>query len=52
MAHITYGKIKTNMFLLWAGSDTEDIYKNLHISSTQQYDNDAIFEAILHGPEL
>ena len=29
MAHITNGKFKTNMFLIWAGPDGEDIYENL-----------------------
>ena len=29
MAHITNGKVKTNMFLIWAGPDDEDIYENL-----------------------
>ena len=31
MAHITNDKVKTNMFLIWAGPDAEDIYKNLHL---------------------
>ena len=44
MAHITNGKVKTNMFLIWAGPDGEDIYENLQLSSTQQYDIDAVLE--------
>ena len=45
MAHITDGKVKTNMFLIWAGSDGEDVYKNLQLSPSQQYNLDAVFEA-------
>ena len=33
------------MFLIWAGPDAEDSYENLHLSSTQQYDIDAVLEA-------
>ena len=45
VAHITNDKVKTNMFLIWAGPDTEDIYKHLHLSSSQQYNLDAVLEA-------
>ena len=45
MAHITNGKIKTNMFLIWARPDGEDISENLQLSSSQQYNLDAVFEA-------
>ena len=45
VAHITNGKVKTNMFLIWVGSDAEDMYKNLHLSSRQQYDIGAVLEA-------
>ena len=45
MAHITNDKVKTNMFLIWAGPDGEDIYKNLQLSQSQQYNLDAVFEA-------
>ena len=45
MAHITNDKVKTSMFLIWAGPDAEDIYKNLHLSSSQQYNLDAVLEA-------
>ena len=45
MAHITNRKVKTNMFLIWARPDGEDIYKNLRLPSTQQYDMSVIFEA-------
>ena len=46
MAHITNGKVKTNMFLIWVGPDAKDINKNLHLSSTQQYDIDAVLGSI------
>ena len=45
MAHITNGKVKTSMFLIWAGPDGEGIYENLRLPSTQQYDMNVIFEA-------
>ena len=45
MAHITNDKVKTNMLLIWAGPDAEDIYENLHLSLSQQYNLDAVFEA-------
>ena len=45
MAHIMSGKVKTNMFLIWEGPDGEDIYENLQLSSTQQLNIDAVFEA-------
>ena len=45
MAHITNGKVKTDMFLIWAGPNTEDICENLHLASTQQYNIDAVLEA-------
>ena len=44
MAHITNEKVKTNMFLIWARPDGEDIYENLQLSPSQQYNLDAVFE--------
>ena len=44
MAHITNDKVKTNMFLIWAGPDAENIYENLHLFSLQQYNLDAVLE--------
>ena len=41
MAHISNDKVKTNMFLIWAGPDAKNIYKNLHLPSSQQYNLDA-----------
>ena len=45
MAHISNDKFKTNMFLIWAGPDAEDICENLHLSSSQQYNLNAVLEA-------
>ena len=45
MAYISNDKVKTNMFLIWAGPDAKDIYENLHLSSSQQYNLDAALEA-------
>ena len=45
MAHITNDKVKTTMFLIWAGPDAEDIYENLHLSSSQQYNLNAVLKA-------
>ena len=45
MAHITNGKVKTNMFLIWAGPDGEDVCENLQLSLSQQYNLDAVFKA-------
>ena len=45
MAHVTSGKVKTNMFLIWAGPDGEDIHENFRLSSSQQYDMYVTFEA-------
>ena len=45
MAYITNGEVKTNMFLIWAGPDGEDIFENLQLSPSQQYNLDAVFEA-------
>ena len=44
MAHITNGKVKMNMFLIWAGPDGEDVYENLQLSPSQQYSLDAVLK--------
>ena len=31
MCHITSGKVKTNMLLIWAGPDSEDIYDSFSL---------------------
>ena len=41
----TNDKVKTNMFLIWAGPNGEDVFKNLQSSPSQQYNLDAVFEA-------
>ena len=40
MCHITSGKVKTSMLLIWAGPDGEDIYKNFNLLPHQKYDVD------------
>ena len=44
MAHITNGKVKTNMFLIWAGPNGENKYENLQLSPSQQYNLDAVLK--------
>ena len=44
MAHITSGKVKTNMFLIWCGPDREDIYDNFEPEQDEMYDIDHIME--------
>ena len=46
MAYIANVKVKTNMFLIWAGPDGQDVYENLQLSLSQQYNLDAVFEAL------
>ena len=38
MYHITSGKVKTNMLLIWAGPDGEDIYDNFNLQPHQAND--------------
>ena len=45
VAHITNDKVKTNMFLIWAGPDAKDMDENLHLALSQQYNLDAVLEA-------
>ena len=44
MAHITSGKVKTNMFLIWCGPDGEDIYDNSELEKDEMYDIDHIIQ--------
>ena len=44
MAHVPDGKIKTNMFLIWAGPDNEDIYDNFKLPPNHQYDVDYVLD--------
>ena len=50
--HITNGKVKTNMFLIWAGPNGEDVFENIQLSPSQQYDRNAVFEAFERYCEL
>ena len=40
MAHVTSGKVKTNMFLIWCGPDEEDIRDNFELTEDEMYDID------------
>ena len=36
MCHISSGKVKMSMLLIWAGPDGEDIYDNFNLPHTRQ----------------
>ena len=38
MCHITSGKVKTSMLLIWARPDGEDIYESFNLSPNQKND--------------
>ena len=44
MAHVTSGKVKSNMFLIWCGPDGGDIYDNFELEEDEMYDIDHIME--------
>ena len=44
MAHITSGKVKTNMFLIWCGPDGEDIYDSFELEEHEMYNTDHIMD--------
>ena len=44
MTHITSGKVKTNMFLIWCQPDGEDIYDNFELEEDEMYDIDHIMQ--------
>ena len=44
MAHVTSGKVKTKMFLIWCGPDGEDIYDNFELTEDEMYDIDYVME--------
>ena len=44
MAHITNGKVKTNMFIIWCGPDGEDMYDNFELEEHEMYDIELIME--------
>ena len=44
MCHITSGKVKTSMLLIWAGPDRDDIYENFNLQSHLRHDVDHVFQ--------
>ena len=44
MCHITSGKVKTSMLLIWARPDGEDIYKNFNLPPHLRHDVDHVFK--------
>ena len=44
MCHIKSGKVKTSMFLIWAGSDGEDIYESFNLSPHQANDIELVMQ--------
>ena len=44
MYHITSGKVKTSMLLIWAGPDGEDIYENFNLPPHLKHDVDHVFK--------
>ena len=44
MAHVTSGKVKTNMFLIWCGPNREDIYDNFQLNDNEMHDIDYVME--------
>lgn len=44
MAHITSGKVKTSMFLIWASPDRQDIYENVTLTPTQKYNIETVMQ--------
>ena len=44
MAHVTSGKVKTNMFLIWCSPDGEDICDNFKLEEPEIYNTDHIMD--------
>ena len=44
MAHITSGKVKTNMLLICCRPDGEDIHDNFKLDEDEMYDIDQIMQ--------
>ena len=44
MCHITSGKVKTSMLLIWAGPDGEDIYEGFNLLPHQENDVDFVLQ--------
>ena len=46
MCHITSGKVKTSMLLIWAGLDGEDIYENFNLPPPFKIQCGPCFQAV------
>ena len=46
MCHITSGKVKTSMLIIWAGSDGEDIYESCNLQPHQANDVDYVLQKV------
>ena len=46
MCHITSGKVKTSMLLIWSGPDGEDIYDNFNLPPHQANDVNYVLQQI------
>ena len=46
ICHITNGKVKTNMFLIWAGADGEDIYDSFNLPPAQKYNIELVMQRL------
>ena len=44
MAHVTSGKAKTNMFLIWCGPDGEDVCDNFELEEHEMYNINHIID--------
>ena len=44
VAHVTSGKVKTNMFLIWCGPDGKDIYDNFQLNHDKMDDIDSVMK--------
>ena len=46
MAHVTSGKVKTNMFLIWCGPDGGDMCNNFELTDNKMYDTDYVMNSL------
>ena len=44
MAHISRGKVKTNVFLIWAGPNGQDLFDNFNLTAAQHHDIDSVMQ--------
>ena len=44
MYHITSVKVKTNMFIIWAGADGENIYDSFNLPPAQRYNIELVMQ--------